>query len=74
MRVATPYITLHGGEGGKNDPVLSIDASPLKYDPIVKEGSSRSSISGEWDTIFATGGSDGQVRGEYNYWTWRYRQ
>ncbi len=68
MRVATPYITFHGGEGGKNDPVLSIDASPIKYEPIVIEGSG-SSISGEWDTIFATGGSDGQVREEYNCWT-----
>ncbi len=62
MRVATPFITFHGGEGGKNDPVLSIDTSPVKYESIVKQRSGCSS--GEWDTIFATGGSDGQVRKE----------
>ncbi len=60
MRVATPYITFHGGEEGKNDPVLSIDTSPVKYESIVKEG--YENISGEWDTVFATGGSDGQVK------------
>jgi hypothetical protein len=28
MKITTPQITWHGGEAGKNDPVLSADVHP----------------------------------------------
>ncbi|CAM9569227.1 unnamed protein product, partial [Choristocarpus tenellus] len=60
MLIDTPQITWHGGEAGKNAPVLSIDFHPL---PIPRKGTP---VDGDTSDgvafLLATAGTDGEVR------------
>lgn len=59
MLVDTPQIVWHGGEAGKNAPILSIDTHPL-----VLDGSDVAAVGGHVGSRFvvATAGTDAEVR------------
>lgn len=59
MLVDTPQITWHGGEAGKNAPILSIDAHPLCI-PRAREDSQPRK--GGSSFVLATAGTDAEVR------------
>lgn len=59
MIVDTPQITWHGGEAGKNAPILSLDVHPMMNDRAGVDGpfgQRRSSF------VLATAGTDAEVR------------
>ncbi|CAM9413413.1 unnamed protein product, partial [Discosporangium mesarthrocarpum] len=61
MLVDTPQITWHGGEAGKNDPVLSLDIHPLM---LPRKGTTDVGVDSTINLGFllATAGTDGEVR------------
>lgn len=59
MLVDTPQIVWHGGESGKNAPVLSVDVHPLSFNLPQKDPHGR--LPGP-QFILATAGTDGEVR------------
>lgn len=59
MLVDTPQITWHGGEAGKNAPILSIDTHPLC---IERAGEGAQAGKGGSSFVLATAGTDAEVR------------
>lgn len=56
MLVDTPQIIWHGGEAGKNSPVLSLDTHPFPLDGADDDGGGGSRF------VLATAGTDAEVR------------
>lgn len=63
MLVDTPQITWHGGEAGKNAPILSIDAHPLCTARAPQDlQSGKQAEKGGSSFVLATAGTDAEVR------------
>lgn len=60
MLVDTPQITWHGGEAGKNAPILSLDTHPLMI-PRAREACHKAEQSAS-SFVVATAGTDAEVR------------
>ncbi|CAM9495641.1 unnamed protein product [Hapterophycus canaliculatus] len=59
MLVDTPQIVWHGGEAGKNAPILSLDTHPL---PLTKSSSVPDGGHAGFRILLATAGTDAEVR------------